>query len=309
MIYDVLILGAGPAGLSAAIYAGRNKQSVLLIEQGQDGGQISVTDAIENYPGQMLEGENGFTLSQRMAEQAKRFGAQRVSDTIREAKLDGEVKELVGASGTYRGRTLIIAAGAGHRSLGIPSEAALAGHGISYCATCDAGFFRGRDVYVAGGGDSAVQEALFLTRFARKVTLIHRRDALRAVPALQEKAFANEKLHFLWNSVVTDAGGDGKLQWLTIRNTKSGETTKIEAKPEDGFFGLFVFLGVVPATDLFKGKLDLEDGYIVTDENMHTHIPGVFAAGDIRKKKLRQVVTAAADGAIAAMEAYEYIRG
>lgn len=307
MIYDVLILGAGPAGLSAAIYAGRNNQSVLLIEKGQDGGQISLTADIENYPGQMLEGESGFSLTMRMAKQAENFGVKRVLDSIHDARLDGEVKELVGMTDTYKGRTVIIAGGANHRPLGIPSEPAMVGHGISYCATCDAGFFRGRDVYVAGGGDSAIQEALFLTRFARKVTVVHRRDTLRAVPALQEQAFANDKLSFLWNSVIEEAGGDGKLQWLSVRNVKTGETTKIEAPAEDGFMGLFVFLGVVPSTDMFADTLTLEKGYIVTDDNMHTNIPGVFAAGDIRYKSLRQVVTAAADGAIAAMEAYHYL--
>lgn len=307
MIYDVLILGAGLAGLAAAIYAGRNNQSVLLIEKGQDGGQISLTADLENYPGQMLEGESGMSLSMRMAQQAKNFGVTRALDSIVEANLSGDVKELVGKSDTYRGRTVIIASGANHRQLGIPSEPELVGHGISYCATCDAGFFRGLDVYVAGGGDSAVQEAIFLTRFARKVTVVHRRHELRAVPALQEQAFANDKLDFIWDSVIDDAGGDGKLQWLSVRNVKTGETTKIEAPAEDGFMGLFVFLGIVPATDMFADVLTLKDGYIVTDEEMHTNIPGVFAAGDIRHKSLRQVVTAAADGAIAAMEAYHYL--
>ena len=307
MIYDVLILGAGPAGLAAAIYAGRNNQSVLLIEKGQDGGQISLTADLENYPGQMLEGESGMSLSMRMAQQAKNFGVKRALDSIVEARLSGDVKELVGRSDTYRGRTVIIASGANHRPLGIPSEPKLIGHGISYCATCDAGFFRGLNVYVAGGGDSAIQEAIFLTRFARKVTVVHRRDALRAVPALQEQAFANEKLDFMWDSVIDDAGGDGKLQWLSVRNVKTGETTKIEAPAEDGFMGLFVFLGIVPSTDMFADVLTLKDGYIVTDEQMHTNLSGVFAAGDIRHKSLRQVVTAAADGAIAAMDAYHYL--
>ena len=306
-IYDVIILGAGPAGLSAGLYAGRSNLKTLIIEKGQDGGQITLTDEIENYPGQMLSDENGFTLVSRMAAQAKKFGAERVSDTIRSVDLEGEVKTLTGARGTYQAKTVIIAAGAHARPIGCKNEAEFIGRGISFCATCDANFFRGLEVYVVGGGDAAVEEALFLTKFARKVTIIHRRDQLRAAKSIQDKAFRNEKIAFLWDSVVEEVGGEELLERMTVRNVKTGETTTIQADPADGLFGLFVFIGMNPNSGLFEGMLDMEKGYLKTDEDMRTNLPGVFAAGDIRVKSLRQVITAAADGAIAAMQAEKYL--
>ena len=306
-IYDMIILGAGPAGLAAGLYAGRSMLSTLILEKGQDGGQIALTDEIENYPGQVLEGESGATLVARMAKQAKHFGAERVWDTIKEVTLAGPVKKVVGNKGEYLGKTIIIATGAAPRSIGCKNEARFTGAGISYCATCDGMFFRGLEVFVVGGGDAAVEEAIFLTKFARKVTIIHRRDQLRAAKSIQEKAFANEKIAFLWDSVVQEVDGDDVLNKLVVKNVKTGEETTIEADPDEGMFGVFCFIGMNPNSGLFEGRLPLEKGYIRTDEDMRTSLPGVFAAGDIRVKSLRQVVTAVADGAIAAMQAEKYL--
>ena len=306
-IYDVIILGAGPAGLTAGLYAGRSRLSTLIIEKGQDGGQIAITDEIENYPGQMVEGESGPSLIARMTEQAKKFGAERCSDVIKSVELTGDVKKLVGAKGEYLAKSVIIATGAFPKPIGCENEGKFTGKGISFCATCDAAFFEDFEVYVVGGGDSAVEEAMYLTKFARKVTIIHRRNELRAAKSIQEKAFANPKIAFMWDSVVTAVDGDELLNSMTVKNVKTGELTKIEADEDDGIFGLFGFIGYNPNSSLFEGMLDMENGYIKTDDNMHTNIPGVFAAGDIRVKSLRQVVTAAADGAIAAMQAEHYI--
>ena len=306
-IYDVIILGAGPAGLAAGLYSGRSRLSTLIIEKGKDGGQIAITNEIENYPGQIVEGESGPSLIARMTEQAAKFGAERVSDTIKEVQLEGPVKKVITANGEYEGRCVIIATGATPKPIGCKNEAEFVGKGVSFCATCDANFFEDFEVYVVGGGDSAVEEAMYLTGFARKVTLIHRRDELRAAKSIQEKAFKNPKLEFMWDTVVDELFGDGILSAMTVKNVKTGEITRIEADEDDGLFGLFGFIGYNPKSDLFEGQIDMEYGYILTDDNMHTNIPGVFAAGDIRKKSLRQVVTAAADGAIAAMQAEHYI--
>ena len=302
-IYDVIILGAGPAGLAAGLYAGRSRLNVLIIEKGQDGGQIAITDEIENYPGQIVEGESGPSLIARMTEQAEKFGAKRVSDMIKEVELEGEVKVLKSEKNEYRGQNVIIATGAHARPIGCKGEGQFRGKGVSYCATCDANFFEDFEVYVVGGGDSAVEEAMYLTKFARKVTIIHRRDELRAAKSIQEKAFKNPKLFFMWDSVVEELEGDDILQAMYVKNVKTGEVTKVEADPEDGMFGLFGFIGTVPNTKIFEGIIDMDErGYIKTDADMHTNIPGVYAAGDVRVKSLRQVVTAAADGAIAAVQ-------
>ena len=306
-LYDVIILGAGPAGLAAGLYAGRSCLKTLIIEKGQDGGQIAMTDEIENYPGQMLEGESGVTLVARMAKQAKQFGAERVRDNIKSVSLEGSVKKVVGRKGEYLGKTLIIATGAFPRPIGCKNEAQFTGAGISYCATCDGMFFRDLEVFVVGGGDAAVEEALFLTKFARKVTIIHRRDQLRAAKSIREKAFRNPKIDFLWDSVLEEVDGEDALNKLVVKNVKSGELTTITADPKDGMFGVFCFIGMNPNSALFEGVLDMERGYIKTNEDMHTNIPGVYAAGDIRVKSLRQVVTAVADGAIAAMQAEKYL--
>ena len=306
-VYDVIILGGGPAGLTAGLYAGRSRLSTLIIEKGQDGGQIAITDEIENYPGQMVEGESGPSLIARMTEQAKKFGAERCSDVIKSVDLSGDVKKLVGTKGEYEAKCVIIATGAFPKPIGCENEGKFTGKGISFCATCDAAFFEDFEVYVVGGGDSAVEEAMYLTKFARKVTIIHRRDELRAAKSIQEKAFANPKIAFMWDSVVVKVDGDELLNTMTVKNTKTGELTEVKADEDDGLFGLFGFIGYNPNSQLFEGVLDMEHGYIKTDDNMHTSIPGVFAAGDIRVKSLRQVVTAAADGAIAAMQAEHYV--
>lgn len=302
-IYDVIILGAGPGGLAAGLYAGRSRLSTLIIEKGKDGGQIAITDEIENYPGQLVEGESGPSLVARMSEQAEKFGAERVSDTITEVSLEGEVKVLKSAKAEYQAKNVIIATGAFSRPIGCKNEAQYMGKGVSYCATCDANFFEDFEVYVVGGGDSAVEEALYLTKFARKVTIIHRRDELRAAKSIQEKAFANPKVDFFWDSVVEEIYGDEILQGMIVKNVKTGETRKVEADEEDGMFGLFGFIGTVPNSKLFEGIIDMDQrGYIKTDDDMHTNVPNVYAVGDVRIKSLRQVVTAAADGAIAAVQ-------
>lgn len=307
-IYDVIILGGGPAGLSAGLYAGRSCLKTLLVEKGAPGGQIALSADVENYPGQMLEGETGYSLSARMAGQCERFGVERVTDTIRETQLDGEVKVLVGEKDEYRSKTVILATGASPRPIGCENEKEFTGRGVSYCATCDGAFFRGLEVCVAGGGDSAVEEAIFLTRFARRVTVIHRRDTLRAAKSIQERAFTNPKIRFLWDSVVARVDGDEAVSAVTVRNVKTGEMTVLRAG-EEGMMGLFGFVGYRPNTELFAGQLALENGYIPTDPDMRTEIPGVFAAGDVRVKSVRQVVTAASDGAIAAIQAERFIEG
>ncbi len=307
-VYDVIILGAGPAGLAAGLYAGRSRLSTLIIEKAADGGQIAITDEIENYPGQKPEGETGPELIERFTQQAERFGCERLTANITKVELEGEIKKIHCGDDVYEGRTVIVATGAHPRHIECPGEEELTGRGVSYCATCDANFFEGLEVYVVGGGDTAVEEAMYLTKFARKVTVIHRRDELRAVKSIQERAFAIDNLHFMWDSVVVELSGDGILDTMVTKNTKTGELTTHKADEEDGLFGVFVFIGFLPNSELFKGQLDMEWDYILTDEDMKTNIPGVFAAGDIRKKSLRQVVTAAADGAIAAIQCDHYVQ-
>lgn len=304
--YDVVIIGAGPAGLAAGLYAGRARLNTLIIEKQKNGGQIVITSEIENYPGG-LEEETGPSLIDRMVAQTQRFGVDHVFDTVTDVQLEGEEKIIKCLHEEYAAKVVIIAAGANPVPIGCPGEKELSGKGVSYCATCDGAFFEDFEVYVVGGGDSAVEEALYLTKFARKVTIIHRRDELRAAKSIQEKAFANEKIDFMWDSVVEEIKGDGLVETMVVKNVKTGELTEVVADEEDGTFGIFVFIGFKPNSALFEGKVEMEKGYIVTDEDMHTNIPGVFAVGDIRKKSLRQVVTAAADGAIAAVQAGKYI--
>ena len=305
-IYDVIVIGGGPAGLSAALYAGRARLSTLVLEKKKEGGQIALTSEVENYPG-CLEGESGPSLIERMHKQVLHFGAEFAIDEIESVSLEGSIKELKGKKGTYQAKTIIIATGASSRPIGCKNEKEYIGKGISYCATCDGSFFEDFDIYVVGGGDTAVEEAMFLTKFGRSVTLIHRRDELRAAKSIQDKAFKNPKMKFMWDSVVKEVSGDGILSSMVIENVKTGELTTIEADEEDMTFGLFGFVGYIPKTDMFKDVLNLQNGYIVTDENMKTNIDGVFAAGDVRVKSLRQVVTAASDGAIAAVQAEKYI--
>ena len=305
-VYDIIVLGAGPAGLTAASYAGRARMDTLLIEGTKDGGQIVITNEIENYPGS-LEEESGPSLIARMTKQVEKFGADRVTDTIVDVELEGKVKHLKGNHGDYYAKAVVIATGASPRPIGCPGEKEFTGKGVSYCATCDANFFEDFEVYVVGGGDSAVEEAMYLTKFARKVTLIHRRDELRAAKSIQEKAFANPKMAFMWNTTIEEIKGDGVVTSMIVKDTKTGETREIEADEEDGTFGIFVFVGFDPKSQLFEGKLEMENRYIVTDKYMHTSLPGVFAAGDVIVKHLRQVVTACGDGAVAATEAQHYV--
>lgn len=305
-VYDIIVLGAGPAGLTAASYAGRARMDTLLIEGTKDGGQIVITNEIENYPGS-LEEESGPSLIARMTKQVEKFGADRVTDTIVDVELEGKVKHLKGNHGDYYAKAVVIATGASSRPIGCPGEKEFTGKGVSYCATCDANFFEDFEVYVVGGGDSAVEEAMYLTKFARKVTLIHRRDELRAAKSIQEKAFANPKMAFMWNTTIEEIKGDGVVTSMIVKDTKTGETREIEADEEDGTFGIFVFVGFDPKSQLFEGKLEMENRYIVTDKYMHTSVPGVFAAGDVIVKHLRQVVTACGDGAVAATEAQHYV--
>ena len=305
-VYDIIVLGAGPAGLAAASYAGRARMDTLLIEGTKDGGQIVITNEIENYPGS-LEEESGPSLIARMTKQVEKFGADRVTDTIVDVELEGKVKHLKGNHGDYYAKAVVIATGASPRPIGCPGEKEFTGKGVSYCATCDANFFEDFEVYVVGGGDSAVEEAMYLTKFARKVTLVHRRDELRAAKSIQEKAFANPKMAFMWNTTIEEIKGDGVVTSMIVKDTKTGETREIEADEEDGTFGIFVFVGFDPKSQLFEGKLEMENRYIGTDKYMHTSVPGVFAAGDVIVKHLRQVVTACGDGAVAATEAQHYV--
>lgn len=305
--YDLIIIGGGPAGLAAGLYAGRARINTLIIEKEKNGGQIVITSEIENYPG-CLEDETGPSLIDRMVKQTEKFGVDHVFDTVTDMDLQGPVKTLHCLHEDYTARAVIIAAGARPVTIGCPGEKELSGKGVSYCATCDGALFEDFEVYVVGGGDAAVEEAVYLTRFARKVTIIHRRDELRAAKSIQEKAFSNPKIEFMWDSVVEEIGGDGLVEFMKVRNVKTGEVTEVMADEDDGTFGIFVFIGFKPSTEVFQGHVEMDEkGYILTDADMHTSVPGVFAAGDIRQKSLRQVVTACADGAIAAVQAGKYI--
>ena len=308
-LYDLIILGAGPAGLAAGLYAGRARLRTLILEKGVSGGQIVNTAEIENYPGQLLEHETGESLTARMAEQCRAFGAEIRRDAIRVAHLDGPVKVLESRKNRYTAKAVLIATGATPKPIGCAGEAEYSGRGVSYCATCDGNFYQDMHTLVAGGGDSAVEEALFLTRFARRVTLVHRRNALRAARSIQEKAFANPKIDFMWDSVIEAVGGEPLLGWADVRNVKTGAVTRVEKAEGEPKLGVFGFVGNVPATALFEGAVEMQSGYIVTDAAMNTSRPGVFAAGDVRVTPLRQVVTACADGAIAATSAEKYIEG
>ena len=306
-MYDTIIIGAGPAGLAAALYAGRSRLSTLIIEKGAVGGQIALTSDIENYPGALHE-DTGSSLCERMAEQAKGFGAQFVTDTVVDLELEGSEKKVVCQDQTYSAKTVIIATGGSPKKIGCSGEAELTGKGVSYCATCDGFFFADLEVFAIGGGDAAVEEAMYLTKFARKVTIVHRRDQLRAAASIVERAKANEKIHFLWDSVVEEIKGNDIVESIVFKNVKTGELTTHTADEEDGTFGVFVFIGFDPVSALLRGKITMDAvGYVITDDNMHTNIEGVFVVGDVRQKSLRQVVTATSDGAIAAMQAEKYL--
>jgi len=306
-IYDLVIIGAGPAGLAAGLYGARARLSTLIIEKDRTGGQIATTDEVANYPGSIKDA-TGPSLVARMVEQCEEFGAQRIKDTVVSFDFESKVKKITCEKEEYRAKSVIVATGAVPKKLGCPGEKELTGKGVSYCATCDGAFFEDMDVFVVGGGDSAVEEAMFLTKFASKVTIVHRRDSLRAAKSIQEKAFANPKIAFKWDSVIEEIKGDGIVETAVFKNVKTGELEQFDADDEFGTFGIFVFTGYDPQTAIFQGKLTTDkQGYIIGDELMRTNFEGVFVAGDCRAKLLRQVITATADGAIAAVMAEKYV--
>ena len=299
-MYDLIILGAGPAGLTAGIYAARGGLNAVIVESKAVGGQAALTAEIAKYPG--FAPVSGYELVSLMQAQCEALGVSFVFDAPVTLSLDGDVKRVETAySGTLEARAVILATGALPRTLGVEHESELMGGGVSYCATCDGAFFRGKPVAVVGGGNTAVEDALYLEKFASEVYLIHRRDALRADAILADRV-KNSGVHIVWDSVVTALDGDKKLQSVTLKNVKSGDTSSLAVN------GLFVAVGQKPATEGLTG-VELDGGYIVTDSEMRTSLPGVFAAGDVRKKTLRQVVTAAADGAVAAESAIKFLNG
>lgn len=300
-IYDVIIIGAGPAGMTAAVYTSRGSLSTLMLERGIPGGQMANTEEIENYPG--FETILGPDLSTKMFEHAKAFGAEYAYGDVTEIIDEGNFKTIKSGNKEYKARSIIITTGAEYKKMGIPGEQELTGRGVSYCAVCDGAFFKKKQIVVIGGGDSAVEEGGYLTRFADKVTIIHRRDELRAQKILQDRAFANEKIDFIWNSTVKQVNGtDGKISSVTLVSTVDGTETEFETE------GMFVYIGMDPLTAPFKDLGILDDhGYIVTNEEMETKVPGIYAAGDVRQKTLRQVVTATGDGSIAAQACQKYI--
>lgn len=301
MNYDVIIVGAGPAGLSAAIYAARGGLSTAIFEKAIVGGQITVTSDVENYPG-FEEAVDGVELTDRMKKQAERFGAKFYDEEITAIGLEGLCKIVETGYDKYRAKSIIFCTGAHPRRMNVPGEERLTGRGVSYCATCDGALYRDKIVAVVGGGDSAVEEGMFLTRFAKKVYVIHRRDSLRAQKIIQDRAFANPKMEFVWDTVVQEIRGEGRVSELELYNRK---TEKVSVLPVDG---IFIYVGILPNNQLLESRVTLDSGgFVVTDENMHTCIPGIYAAGDIRKTVLRQVVTATSDGAIAAWSAEKWI--
>ena len=303
MVYDILILGSGPAGLAAAIYAKRAELSVLVIEKNfMSGGQILNTYEVDNYPG--LPGISGFDMGTKFREHADKLGAEFVTDTVTGADLTGEIKKIQGEEGAYEGRTVILATGAHHRTLGIPGEAMLTGAGVSYCATCDGAFFRKKTTAVIGGGDVALEDAIYLARLCEKVYVIHRRDEFRGAKSLQTTLLAMENVEVIWDTVPEEVIGTSRVEALKLRNKK---TEEIRELPVDG---VFVAVGIEPESAVFAGGPAMDEhGYIIAGEDGVTSIPGVFAAGDIRTKPLRQIVTAAADGANCVTSAEKYLAG
>lgn len=302
MDFDVVILGGGPAGLSAALYAARAGLCTAVIEKEIPGGQVATTGRVENYPGSIAD-PSGMGLSERMKEQAEEFGAKLISDEITALELDGAKKIAKGKKEDYVAPALIFATGANPRKLGIPGEEEFTGRGVGYCATCDGAFFSGLPVYVVGGGDSAFDEGLFLATMCSKVTILYRGDTPRAAKVLQERVAAAENMEVRLNTNVVEISGDSVMNRIVIENSKTGEREEVT-----GDFGLFIFAGYVPNTKLLEGKLPLEKGYVRADpETMETEISGLYAVGDVRNKAVRQVVTAAADGAIAAIRAGKYV--
>ena len=301
MIYDMIVIGGGPGGYTAALYAARAGLSVLVLEKLSAGGQMALTNQIDNYPG-FQEGIDGFTLGENMQLQAERFGAVTELAEVTALRLDGAVKEIETTEGRFQSRTVVLATGANPRLLGLPGERELTGRGVNYCAACDGMFYKGKTVVVVGGGNTAAADALTLSRIAKKVIVVHRRDTLRATKVYHHSLLNAPNIAFCWNSAITELLQNGKLSGVKIQNLLTGEEAEI---PCDG---LFVSIGRAPATKLVEGLLELdESGYIVAGESTETSIPGVYAVGDLRTKALRQIVTAVADGAIAAHSAESYL--
>jgi thioredoxin reductase (NADPH) len=302
-IYDVIIAGAGPAGMTAAVYTSRANLSTLMIERGMPGGQMANTEDVENYPG--FESILGPDLSTKMFEHAKKFGAEYAYGDIKEIIDNGDFKTVIAGKKEYKAYSVIISAGAEYKKVGVPGEKELSGRGVSYCAVCDGAFFKGKELVVIGGGDSAVEEGVYLTRFATKVTIVHRRDELRAQKILQDRAFANEKVNFIWSHTIksiNDKDGSGKVGSVTLVSTENGEEKELNAD------GVFIYVGMIPLSKPFEGLgITNANGYIETNERMETKVKGIFAAGDIREKTLRQIVTATGDGSIAAQSAQHFV--
>lgn len=302
-IYDMIVIGGGPAGYTAALYAARAGLSTLVLEKLSAGGQMALTEAIDNYPG-FEESIDGFTLAEKMQRQAERFGAKSEYAEVERVDLAASPKVLETSAGVFYGRTVALATGAGPRELGLANEAALTGRGVAYCAACDGMRYRGRTVVVVGGGNSAAGDALALSRVAKKVILVHRRDSLRATKVYHEPLMRAENMEFRWNSAVTELLGGDRLTGVRLRDLRTGEETQLDCD------GVFISVGRKPATELVQGQLELDrGGYIVADETTKTSLPGVYAVGDVRTKPLRQVVTAVADGAMAVHMAEEYLAG
>lgn len=298
---DVIVIGAGPAGMTAALYASRSNLSVLLLERGAPGGQLNNTAEVENYPG--FDRIMGPDLAEKMYMPLEKFGTKHAYGIVQELKDFGDYKEVLTDSETFQAKTVIVATGCEHRHLGVKGENEFAGRGVSYCAVCDGAFFRNRKLLVIGGGDSAVEEAIFLTQFADEVVIVHRRDELRAQKVIQDRAFANPKISFIWDSVVEEIVGDNMMMsGAIIRNVKTEEVHEEKAG------GIFIYVGLDPLTEAFKGNgITNQEGWIVTDDEMRTAIPGVYAVGDVREKTLRQITTAVGDGSIAGQQAFAYI--
>lgn len=301
-MYDIIIIGSGPAGLSAAIYAQRACLDTIVIEKnGISGGQVLNTWEVDNYPG--FPGVTGFELSRQFREHANKLGARVVQDEVVQVELSGNVKKVVCEEETYEARCVILASGAHHRTLEVPGEEELRGAGVSYCATCDGTFFRGRTVAVVGGGDAALEDAIFLARMCEKVYIVHRRDKLRGAKRLQERLQALENIEFVWNSETVAIEGNAQVEALRLRQTKTGEERRLDVD------GVFIAVGIAPESELYAGQLELdEQGYIRADESGQTSVPGVFAAGDVRTKALRQILTAASDGANCVASAERYLQ-
>jgi thioredoxin reductase (NADPH) len=300
-IYEVIIIGGGPGGLTAGLYTSRARLSTLLIESALFGGQMTTTELIDNYPG-FPQGITGDELSRLMEEQAKKFGMGTVTEEVVKVSLERDTKVVQTNESTYRCEALILCTGTEYRKLGVPGEKEFAGKGVSYCATCDGAFFKDSEIVVIGGGDSALTEALFLAKFAKELTIIHRRDALRGTKIYQERVFANPKIKMRWNSVVQEIKGDSIVRSIVVKNVKTGEVNELNTE------GVFLFVGLSPRTEFLKGLITLDEGgYIITGENCETSIKGIFAAGDCRKRLLRQIATAVGDGATAAFAAEKYL--